>query len=70
MARAKEEADVSEQKLKGAKEDRETAGIQLQQMQEEFRSLMDDRNQSLQRWEQNLIQTSLCSQQLEKSRKV
>ena len=70
MARAKEEADASERQLKGAKEDRENAGVQLQQMQEEFRSMMDDRNQSLERWEQNIIQTSLSNQQLEISRKV
>lgn len=70
LARAKEEAAASERQLKGAKEDRENAGVQLQQMQEEFRSMMDDRNQSLQRWEQNLVQTSLCNQQLEISRKV
>jgi chromosome segregation and condensation protein ScpB len=70
LARAKEEADASERQLKGAKEDRENAGVQLQQMQEEFRSMMDDRNQSLQRWEQNLVQTSLSNQQLEISRKV
>ena len=70
VARVKSEADAAERQFKVAQEDRENAAIQLNNMQEEFRSMMEDRDQSLQRWEMTLAQNKLCREQLEQSRQV
>lgn len=70
LVRAKEESVEADRLFKLAREERENAAIQLNNMQEEFRSMMDDRNQSLQRWEMTLVQTQLCRNQLEQTRQV
>ena len=70
LSRVKEEASEAERQFKMAREDRENAAIQLNNMQEEFRCMMEDRNQSLQRWEMTLVQTQICRKQLEQTRQV
>lgn len=70
LARAKEDMDDIDRQFRLAKEDRETTAIQLHKMQEEFRAMLEDRDQSLKQWETTVSQADNCRKQLEKSRAV
>ncbi|EFX81493.1 hypothetical protein DAPPUDRAFT_102466 [Daphnia pulex] len=68
LARTKEDIDDIDRQFKTAKEDRENTAIQLNKMQEEFRSMTEDRDQSLQQWEATVLQSDNCRKQLDKAR--
>lgn len=70
LARTKEDIDDVDRQFKTAKEDRENTAIQLNKMQEEFRSMIEDRDYSLQQWEATVLQSDNCRKQLDKSRIV
>ena len=70
LARTKEDIDDVDRQFKTAKEDRENTAIQLNKMQEEFRSMIEDRDYSLQQWEATVVQSDNCRKQLDKSRIV
>ncbi len=70
LTRTKEDIDDVDRQFKAAKEDRENTAIQLHKMQEEFRSMIEDRDQSLQQWESTVAQAENCRKQLDKSRAV
>lgn len=70
LTKVKDEAQESRRQLKASREERESTAIQLQRMQEEFRALIEDRNQSLQRWESTLNQMEACKFKMECSNKV
>lgn len=70
LARTKEDIDDIDRQFKTAKEDRENTAIQLNKMQEEFRSMTEDRDQSLQQWEATVLKSDNCRKQLDKARIV
>ncbi|KAK4015578.1 hypothetical protein OUZ56_030552 [Daphnia magna] len=68
LARTRDDIDEIERQFKMAKEDRENTAIQLNKMQEEFRSMTEDRDQNLLQWEATISQLDNCRKQLDKSR--
>ena len=70
LAKVREEAMEARRRYVQAREERESTAIQLQKMQDEFRNMMEDRNQSLQRWESTINQMELCKTQMDQCDKV
>ncbi len=70
LAKVREEAMEARRRYVQAREERESTAIQLQKMQDEFRNMMEDRNQSLQRWESTINQMELCKAQMDQCDKV
>ena len=60
LAKSRQAAVETRKSYQSAKTERETTAIQLQNIQEEFRTIMENRNQSLKRWESALHQTEQC----------
>ena len=64
LVKVRETAAEARKQFELAKADRETTAIQLLNVKDELRTILEDRNQSLQRWESTISQTEECQHKL------
>jgi len=64
LAKARELAVETTKRYELVKSERETMAIQLQNIQQEFRHILQNRNESLQRWQTTIDHIDQCRQKL------